>query len=94
MTTTSTKVTLDKGVPYSWVVTSKSTKSSVTTPSDTWKFYLEGTGVVNYAPFPADLKAPSSGSTVKRTDGMVTFTWEGSDKSRFGKFIFHLYIFP
>jgi hypothetical protein len=79
LTTTSTKVTLDKGVPYSWVVTSKSTKSSVTTPSDTWKFYLAGTGVANYAPFPADLKAPTSGSTVKRTDGKVTFTWEGSD---------------
>ena len=79
LTTTSTKVTLDKGVPYSWFVTSKSTKSSVTTPSDTWKFYLAGTGVANYAPFPADLKAPSSGSTLKRTDGKVTFTWEGSD---------------
>ena len=61
LTTTSTKVTLDKGVPYSWDVTSKSTKSSVTTPSDTWKFYLAGTGVANYAPFPADLKAPSFG---------------------------------
>ena len=92
LTTTSTKVTLDKGVPYSWVVTSKSTKSSVTTPSDTWKFYLAGTGVANYAPFPADLKAPSSGSTVKRTDGKVTFTWEGSDPDSGDTLAYTLYV--
>ena len=92
LTTTSTKVTLDKGVPYSWVVTSKSTKSSVTTPSDTWKFYLAGTGVANYAPFPADLKAPSSGSTVKRTDGKVTFTWEGSDPDSGDTLTYILYV--
>ena len=92
LTTTSTKVTLDKGVPYSWVVTSKSTKSSVTTPSDTWKFYLAGTGVANYAPFPADLKAPSSGSTLKRTDGKVTFTWEGSDPDSGDTLTYTLYV--
>ena len=92
LTTTSTKVTLDKGVPYSWVVTSKSTKSSVTTPSDTWKFYLAGTGVANYAPFPADLKAPSSGSTVKRTDGKATFTWEGSDPDSGDTLAYTLYV--
>ena len=92
LTTTSTKVTLDKGVPYSWTVTSKSTKSSVTTPSDTWKFYLEGTGFANYAPFPADLKAPSSGSTVKRTDGKATFTWEGSDPDSGDTLAYTLYV--
>jgi len=92
LTTTSTKVTLDKGVPYSWVVTSKSTKSSVTTPSNTWKFYLAGTGVANYAPFPADLKAPSSGSTVKRTDGKATFTWEGSDPDSGDTLAYTLYV--
>ena len=92
LTTTSTKVTLDKGVPYSWIVTSKSTKSSVTTPSDTWKFYLAGTGVANYAPFPADLKAPSSGSTVKRTDGKATFTWEGSDPDSGDTLAYTLYV--
>ena len=92
LTTTSTKVALDKGVPYSWVVTSKSTKSSVTTPSNTWKFYLAGTGVANYAPFPADLKAPSSGSTVKRTDGKATFTWEGSDPDSGDTLAYTLYV--
>ena len=79
LSTTSTTMTLDKGVPYSWNVTSKNTKTTTTATSDTWKFYLAGTGISNYAPFPADLKTPTSGSTVERTDGKVTFTWEGSD---------------
>ena len=74
---TSTTATLDKGVPYSWKVTSKNTQT--TTASDTWKFYLAGDGVVNYAPFPADLKTPASGSTVTLSDGKATFTWEGTD---------------
>jgi hypothetical protein len=80
LTTTTTKVTLDKGVPYSWNITSKSTASTTSTASDTWKFYLSGPGIVNYAPFPADLKTPASGSTVSRDgEGKVTFTWDGSD---------------
>ena len=80
LTSTTTKVTLDKGVPYSWNITSKSTASTTSTASDTWKFYLLGPGIVNYAPFPADLKTPASGSTVtKDGDGKVTFTWDGSD---------------
>ncbi len=77
LTSTSTKVTLDKGEPYSWFITSKSSASNTTTPSDTWKFYLSGPGIVNYAPFQADLKTPASGSTIDK--GTVTFTWNGSD---------------
>jgi len=76
---TSTTATLDKGVPYSWRVTSKNTSSTTTTPSDLWKFYLAGDGVVNYAPFPADLKTPASGSTVTLSEGKATFSWDGSD---------------
>ena len=76
---TSTTATLDKGVPYSWKVTSKNTQTTTTTGSDTWKFYLAGDGVVNYAPFPAELKTPASGSTVTLSDGKATFTWEGTD---------------
>ena len=92
LTSTSTKVTLDKGVPYSWNVTSNSNKSSVSTASDTWKFYLAGTGVANYAPFPADLKAPTSGSSVTRTGGKVTFTWEGSDPDSGDTLTYDLYV--
>ena len=93
LSTTTTKVTLDKGVPYSWNITSKSTASTTTTASDTWKFYLAGTGVVNYAPFPADLKTPASGSTVTRDgDGKVAFTWDGSDPDTGDTLKYTLYV--
>ena len=93
LSTTTTKATLDKGVPYSWNITSKSTASTTTTASDTWKFYLAGTGVVNYAPFPADLKTPASGSTVTRDgDGKVAFTWDGSDPDTGDTLKYTLYV--
>ena len=92
LSTTSTTMTLDKGVPYSWNVTSKNTKTTTTATSDTWKFYLAGTGISNYAPFPADLKTPTSGSTVERTDGKVTFTWEGSDPDSGDTLAYTLYV--
>ena len=93
LSTTTTKVTLDKGVPYSWNITSKSTASTTTTASDTWKFYLAGTGVVNYAPFPADLKTPASGSTITRDgDGKVVFTWDGSDPDTGDTLKYTLYV--
>ena len=57
-TTTST-VVLDKGQPYSWSVNSRNSNVSDIVSSDTWKFYLGGLGVVNYAPFPATLKNTS-----------------------------------
>jgi len=93
LSTTTTKATLDKGVPYSWNITSKSTASTTNTASDTWKFYLAGTGVVNYAPFPADLKTPASGSTITRDgDGKVAFTWDGSDPDTGDTLKYTLYV--
>jgi hypothetical protein len=93
LSTTTTKATLDKGVPYSWNITSKSTASTTTTASDTWKFYLAGTGIVNYAPFPADLKTPASGSTITRDgDGKVAFTWDGSDPDTGDTLKYTLYV--
>ena len=92
VSTTTTKSTLDKGVPYSWYITSKSTASTTTTKSDAWKFYLAGTGVVNYAPFPADLKTPTLRSTVSLTDGKATFTWDGSDPDEEDTLTYTLYV--
>jgi hypothetical protein len=81
LTSTNTTVALSKGAPYSWQITSKNTQTTQTASSNTWKFYLAGeTGVTSYAPFPADLKSPSSGATVERdSDGKVKLTWEGAD---------------
>lgn len=93
LTTISTTVELDKGQPYIWKVTSKNTSSTQTGASSSWKFYLAGEGIKNYAPFPADLKSPSSGSTISRSsDGKVTFTWEGSDPDQDDELKYTLYV--
>ena len=88
-----TTIELEKGQPYIWNVISKSSSSSQTGISPSWKFYLAGTGIKNYAPFPADLKNPKSGSTVQRSsEGKVTFSWEGSDPDDGDQLTYTLYV--
>ena len=79
ITGTSTKVNLTKGTPYSWKLTSKFTKTTQTGTSETWNFYLAGTGLSNYAPFPATIVSPLPGATVTPKAGKVTLAWTGSD---------------
>jgi hypothetical protein len=76
--TNSTNVTLLRGYPYSWKVTSRNSGDAVT-ESEVWKFYLAGDGESNTVPFPATLLSPTSGATVTPTDGKVTLEWESSD---------------
>jgi hypothetical protein len=94
LTSTNTSVALSKGAPYSWQITSKNTQTTQTASSSTWKFYLAGeTGETSYAPFPADLKSPSSGSTVERdSDGKVKLTWEGADPDTSSGLKYTLYL--
>jgi hypothetical protein len=79
ITGTSTKVNLTKGTPYSWKLTSKSTKTTQTGTSDSWNFYLAGAGIGNFAPFPASIVSPLPGATVTPKAGKVTLAWTGSD---------------
>ena len=93
LTSTNTTVELDKSQPYMWKVISKNTSTTQTGTSSSWKFYLAGQGIKNYAPFPADLKAPKSGSTVSRSsEGKITFTWEGSDPDQGDELKYTLYV--
>jgi hypothetical protein len=73
------EVILYKATPYSWYIISKSTKTAETAQSDTWKFYNAGSGIKNYAPFPADITAPLSGQNISATNGKITLKWSGSD---------------
>jgi len=93
LTSTNSTVELDKGQPYIWKVISKNTSTTQTGTSTSWKFYLAGQGIKNYAPFPAELKTPLSGSTVSRSsDGKVTFSWEGSDPDEGDELKYTLYV--
>lgn len=77
---TERSVTLEKGMPYSWQVISKATGTNETAQSPTWKFYLAGDGVENYAPFPTELISPASGATVSVSeDGKISLSWSGED---------------
>lgn len=79
-TTTNEKLlTLEHDEPYSWKVTSNGQSGSQPVESDTWKFYLAGPAQVNYAPFPAELTSPISGSTVTPSDGVIPIQWTCTD---------------
>ena len=70
-------VRLKRNHPYSWSVISKSNTSSETATSAVWKFYNAGSGVVSYAPFPAEAVSPSMGTSI---DGeAISLDWSGSD---------------
>tara|TARA_B100001059_G_scaffold53701_1_gene48071 strand:- start:433 stop:1131 length:699 start_codon:yes stop_codon:yes gene_type:complete len=90
---TSDKVILVKGQPYSWKVNTRNSEVSDITSSDTWKFYLGGLGVINYAPYPAALLAPNNSATVERnSNGEISFTWEGSDPDDGDDLVYTLYV--
>lgn len=71
-------ITLLKNTPYEWFVVSKKSGSDVTPSSAKWQFYNAGTGVENYAPFPADAVNPTRGQTIAAATS-VTLEWSGND---------------
>ena len=76
----SAKLTLEKGYSYEWFVTSISNDFPTERPqSDTWRFYLQGDGETNSAPFTADLISPASGEAIQLSDGTFNFVWSGAD---------------
>lgn len=70
-------IPLKKGAPYSWQVTTSNAMGI--TESDTWKFYNAG-AQTNYAPFPAEIRSPGPGSSVRPSaDGSILLEWESGD---------------
>ncbi|MEY8020941.1 hypothetical protein AB8P51_08930 [Muriicola sp. SD30] len=74
----SADITILRGVPYEWFVVSRADGTNETATSPTWRFYNQGPGVENYAPFPAEVVSPERGSTVAAS-GTVSLVWAGSD---------------
>lgn len=65
---------------YSWKVIAINPQGEL--ESAVWKFYLSGTPESNYAPFPAELVTPVSGSQLHSNGEekvLVSFSWIGSD---------------
>ena len=78
ITSANKAVTLNKGTPYSWKVTSKRNGTTVTVESSTWKFYLSSDGISNYPPYPSTLLSPSSGHLFSSSTTSVELSWDGS----------------
>ncbi len=78
-TTTSAELTLKRNTPYSWYVTSKSSKNPSTANSSTWKFYNAGLASSSYPPYPAEIVSPTLGQLVTPTAGKISLQWRGSD---------------
>ena len=75
--TNAVEITLPKGRPYSWQITSKNKSTSKTAKSEVWKFYLSGAADSNHAPFPAEIIAPKNETTVSA--GSIELSWKVSD---------------
>lgn len=72
-------VNIARGTPYSWFVTSRADGTRDTADSGIFRFFNEGPGIENYAPFPAEAVAPARGVNLAATTTVVTLQWSGSD---------------
>ena len=77
--TNTATITIGRGTPYEWFVTSRANGTNATASSATWRFYNEGPGVENYAPFPAEAINPVRGATLPADTTSVTLEWASSD---------------
>ena len=76
--TNSVDFAIDRGTPYSWFVTSRANGTTATTDSGTFRFYNEGPGIENYAPFPAEAVSPARGASLATTTALV-LEWSSGD---------------
>jgi hypothetical protein len=74
-----TVVTLTNTEPYSWSINAIGEDGTTPASSQTWKFYLAGKNVINYAPFPPELIIPRSGGNLTPVNGVVNLSWNCSD---------------
>lgn len=77
VSTTNVDMVIKMNTPYKWYVISRSNSSSETAKSEEWKFYNSGPAITSYAPFPADVLAPSMGANLNASS--VNLQWNTTD---------------
>jgi len=76
---TSARLPLTKGEPFSWFVQSKNTQVQESVSSERWNFYNAGSRTT-FTPFPATLISPKSAESIfKDINNEITLTWSASD---------------
>ena len=76
--TTSVDLKIERGVPFSWKITSRAQGTNATAESSQFNFYNEGPGIENHAPFPAQALFPERGATIAATSS-VNLSWTAND---------------
>lgn len=76
--TSQATLTIARGAPFQWYVVSKAAGTNQTATSAQWRFYNEGPGISNYAPFPAEAVYPARGAHISGA-GTLALEWEGAD---------------
>lgn len=75
----SAELPLEKGAPFSWLVISRNNETQETAASGSWQFYNAGSQR-SYAPFPAEIISPKSGTSVFRdVNNEIVLEWAGAD---------------
>lgn len=77
-TTDQADITIERGTPFSWFVTSRADGTTNTSESATFRFYNEGPGTENYAPFPAEAISPTRGQNLSGVSS-INLIWDGAD---------------
>ena len=77
-TTTSTSISLEKGIAFYWRITAKDSKGLSSPVSAANGFYTEGVGVSNYVPFSPVLVAPELNATLQSPTA-TSLKWTASD---------------
>lgn len=76
---TSARLPIAKGEPFSWFVRSKNNEVPETVSSEIWNFYNAGS-ITTFAPFPADILSPRMSENVfKDVNNEITLSWSASD---------------
>tara|TARA_R110002049_G_C9125672_1_gene558667 strand:- start:230 stop:922 length:693 start_codon:yes stop_codon:yes gene_type:complete len=70
-------ITIERGTPYSWYVSSKN--NSATTISDLWSFYNSSNQTQYFIPFPAQNISPEIEVVLPSNQKLVTLEWDGND---------------
>ena len=71
-------ISLMKGTPYSWYVTSVANPDKVR--SENSIFYNAGPGLESFVPYPATAVSPVTGASISVTSTTVNLTWNASDE--------------
>lgn len=78
ITNLQTMVSLEKQTAYYWKVDALDINNKQGTSSEIFAFFTKGEGVLNYAPFSAELVSPENNSNQSTTTS-ISLTWDASD---------------